>query len=163
VRSSVPEGDFAVLDAVSDQGQEVVLIGSLAHVQEGESLVAGGGWQRHARHGWQFAVQRVRIQEPVSEQAVAAYLESIKHVGPRGAATLVESFGAGAVLAAIDRDPYAICELDGIVSTTSALSRAPARSAARKRRRRSSRDNALGAATGRDSRRTFARPRPSWR
>jgi len=36
---------------------------------------------------------------------VAAYLESIKHVGPRGAATLVERFGAGDVLAAIDRDP----------------------------------------------------------
>jgi len=105
VRWSVPEGDFAVLDALCDDGEQVVLVGALAHVREGESLVAGGAWRRHARHGWQFAVQRVRIQEPVSEQAVAAYLESVKHVGPRGAATLVQRFGAGEVLGAIDRDP----------------------------------------------------------
>lgn len=105
VRWSVPDGDFAVLDALSDEGEEVVLVGSLAHVHEGESLITGGAWRRHARHGWQFAVERVRIQEPVSEQAVAAYLESIKHVGPRGAAMLMQRFGAGEVLAAIDRAP----------------------------------------------------------
>ncbi len=105
VRWSVPDGDFAVLDAVSDDGEEVVLVGSLAHVHEGEALQVGGAWRRHARHGWQFGVERVRILEPVSAQAVMAYLESVKHVGPRGAATLVQRHGPGEVLAAIDRDP----------------------------------------------------------
>lgn len=105
VRWSVPDGDFAVLDAVSDEGEEVVLVGSLAHVNDGEALQVGGAWRRHARHGWQFGVERVRILEPVSEQAVTAYLESVKHVGPRGAATLVQRHGPGEVLAAIDRDP----------------------------------------------------------
>jgi len=105
VRWSVPDGDFAVLDAVSEEGEQVVLVGALAHVHDGEALVTQGAWRRHARHGWQFAVQRMRIKEPVSERAVAAYLESVKHVGPRAALTLVERFGAADVLAAIDRDP----------------------------------------------------------
>jgi exodeoxyribonuclease V alpha subunit len=105
VRWSVPDGDFAVLDAVSDEGEPVVLVGALGHVREGESVAAGGGWRCHQRHGWQFAVERLRILEPVSDAAVKAYLESVKHVGPRGAALLVERHGAGEVLAAVDRDP----------------------------------------------------------
>ncbi len=105
VRWALPDGDFAVLDAVSDEGEPVVLVGALAHVNQGESLAVGGGWRRHPRHGWQFSVTRARILEPVSEHAVASYLESIKHVGPAGAAALVARFGAGEVLAEIDRDP----------------------------------------------------------
>jgi exodeoxyribonuclease V alpha subunit len=108
VRWSVPDGDFAVLDAVSDDGEPVVLVGALGHVREGESVAAGGGWRCHPRHGWQFGVQRVRILEPVSDAAVASYLESVKHIGPRGAALLVERYGAGEVLAAIDRDPEGV-------------------------------------------------------
>jgi exodeoxyribonuclease V alpha subunit len=105
MRWAVPDGDFAVLDAVSDEGEPVVLVGALAHVNQGESLAVGGGWRQHPRHGWQFSVTRARILEPVSDHAVAAYLESIKHVGPQGAAMLVARHGAGEVLAAIDRDP----------------------------------------------------------
>ena len=45
VRWSMPDGDFAVLDAVSDEGEPVVLVGALGHVREGESVAAGGGWR----------------------------------------------------------------------------------------------------------------------
>ncbi|HVF80214.1 MAG TPA: ATP-dependent RecD-like DNA helicase [Solirubrobacteraceae bacterium] len=105
VRWTVPDGDFAVLDAVCDDGDPVVLVGALGHIREGESVAVAGGWRSHPRHGWQFSVQRVRILEPVSDAAVKAYLESVKHVGPRGAALLVERYGAGEVLGALDRDP----------------------------------------------------------
>ena len=108
MRWSVPDGDFAVLDAVSDEGEAVVLVGPLAHVRDGESLAVAGGWRRHARHGWQFQAERVRVLEPVGEHAVRAYLESIKHVGPVAAIRLVRRFGADEVLAAIDRDPERI-------------------------------------------------------
>jgi len=108
VRWSLPDGDFAVLDAISDDGEPVVLVGALGHVREGESVAAGGGWRCHPRHGWQFSVERVRILEPVSDAAVASYLESVKHIGPRGAALLVDRYGAGEVLAAIDRDPEGV-------------------------------------------------------
>src|SRR5436309_909399 len=79
VRWSVPDGDFAVLDALSGDGEEVVLVGPMGHVHEGESVVVTGGWRRHAKHGWQFQVSHVRVEEPVGRHAVRAYLETIKH------------------------------------------------------------------------------------
>ena len=105
VRWSVPDGDFAVLDAVCGDGDDVVLVGPLGHVHEGESVAVSGGWRRHARHGWQFQVSRVRVQEPVGKHAVRSYLETIKHIGPLAAIRLVERYGADEVLDAIDRDP----------------------------------------------------------
>jgi exodeoxyribonuclease V alpha subunit len=74
VRWRAPDGAFAVLAGVSDEGEEVVLVGALDHVHEGESVAVEGGWQRHARHGWRFVAERTRVQEPASEQALLAYL-----------------------------------------------------------------------------------------
>jgi exodeoxyribonuclease V alpha subunit len=105
VRFALDDGDFAVLAGVSDDGEEVVLTGALGHVHAGESVDVEGAWRRHPRHGQQFAVERVRVREPVGEQALLAYLGSIKHVGPRGAAWLLEHHGPDAVLDTIDRDP----------------------------------------------------------
>jgi exodeoxyribonuclease V alpha subunit len=105
VRFALDDGDFAVLAGVCDDGLEVVLTGALAHVHTGESVDVEGDWRRHPRHGRQFAVNRVRVREPVGEQALVAYLGSVKHLGPRGAAWLLERHGPEAVLDAIDRDP----------------------------------------------------------
>jgi len=85
VRYALEEGDFAVLAGISDEGEEVVLTGALAHVHAGESVDVEGDWRRHPRHGPQFAVERVRVREPEGEAAVLAYLHSIKHIGIRGA------------------------------------------------------------------------------
>src|SRR6476620_8592740 len=99
--------DFAVVAAVTDEGDEVTLTGPLAHVHEGEALTVGGEWRTHAKHGRQFHVERTLARGPVSEPAVLGYLQTIKHVGPRGAAHLLDVFGAG-VLDAIDRDPSGV-------------------------------------------------------
>src|SRR4051794_19412010 len=96
--------DFAVVGALTDDGEEVTLTGPLAHVHSGESLELGGEWREHPKHGRQFFVERVRIAAPASEDALLAYLASVKHVGPTGAAWLLERHGAS-VLEAIDRDP----------------------------------------------------------
>jgi exodeoxyribonuclease V alpha subunit len=115
VRWKAPDGAFAVLAGISDDGEEVVLVGALDHVHEGESVAVEGGWQRHPRHGWRFVAERTRVQEPASEQALLAYLGSVKHVGPRGAAWLLERHGPEAVLAAVDRDPERVLrEVPGI-------------------------------------------------
>ncbi|MEA2319006.1 MAG: exodeoxyribonuclease alpha subunit [Solirubrobacteraceae bacterium] len=105
VRFALDDGDFAVLAGVTDDGEEVVMTGALAHVHAGEMVDVAGEWRVHQRHGRQFAVERVLVREPAGEQALLAYLGSVKHVGPRGAAWLLERHGADAVLGAIDRDP----------------------------------------------------------
>jgi exodeoxyribonuclease V alpha subunit len=115
VRWRAPDGAFAVLSGVSDEGEEVVLVGALDHVHEGESVAVEGGWQRHPKHGWRFVAERTRVQEPASEQALLAYLGSVKHVGPRGAAWLLERHGPEQVLAVVDRDPERVLrEVPGI-------------------------------------------------
>ena len=115
VRWRAPDGAFAVLAGVSEEGEEVVLVGALDHVHEGESVAVQGGWQRHPRHGWRFVAERARVEEPASESALLAYLSSVKHVGPRGAQWLLERHGPEQVLAAVDRDPdRALREVPGI-------------------------------------------------
>ena len=115
VRWRAPDGAFAVLAGISDEGEDVVLVGALDHVLEGESVAVQGGWQRHPRHGWRFVAERARVEEPASESALLAYLGSVKHVGPRGAQWLLERHGPEQVLAAVDRDPdRALREVPGI-------------------------------------------------
>jgi exodeoxyribonuclease V alpha subunit len=115
VRWRAPDGAFTVLAGVSDEGEEVVVVGALDHVHEGESVAVEGGWERHHRHGWRFVAERSRVQEPASEHALLAYLGSVKHVGPRGAAWLLERHGPEHVLAAVDRDPgHVLREVPGI-------------------------------------------------
>ncbi len=106
VRYRVPDGDFAVIAAVVD-GSEITVTGPLAHLQAGESAELRGRWRRHAKHGWQFHADGVKLLEPVSNEALTAYLASIKHVGKRGAAWLVKTHGAQ-VLRVVDEDPRGV-------------------------------------------------------
>jgi exodeoxyribonuclease V alpha subunit len=114
VRWRLPEGDFAVLVGVTDQGEEVTVTGALADVEPGEVIDVRGAFRRHARHGWQFAAEGVRVRAPVGEDALLAYLRAVKHVGDGGARWLLERHGPE-VLSIIDADPGArLREVPGI-------------------------------------------------
>jgi exodeoxyribonuclease V alpha subunit len=114
VRWRLPDGDFAVLVGLTDEGEEVTVTGALADVQPGEVIDVRGEFRRHAKHGWQFAAEGVRVREPVGEDALLAYLGAVKHVGPAGAHWLLERHGPE-VLSIIDADPGArLREVPGI-------------------------------------------------
>ncbi|MCU0312483.1 MAG: AAA family ATPase [Solirubrobacteraceae bacterium] len=114
VRWQAPEGGFAVVGALTDAGEEVTLTGTLDHVHEGEVLEADGAWRRHAKHGWRFEVAGARSLGPVSDAALLNLLAGVRHVGPSGAAWLLERHGTG-VLEAVDADPRArLREVPGI-------------------------------------------------
>jgi exodeoxyribonuclease V alpha subunit len=104
VRYRAPDGGFAVVAGVSDEGESVTVTGALGHVHEGESVTVGGAWRRHAQHGWQFLAQQVRVLEPVSDRAILAYLQGVKHVGRAGSRWLLEQHGPE-VLQVVDADP----------------------------------------------------------
>ena len=76
-------------------GEDVTLTGTLDHVHEGELLEAGGAWSRHAKHGWRFQVGAVRSLGPSSDAALLNLLSSVRHVGPSGAAWLLQTARAG--------------------------------------------------------------------
>lgn len=104
VRWRAPDGDFAVVDAVDEDGHDHVLVGPLAHLNEGDSADVWGEIRLHPKHGEQVHVQRVRLQEAVSDAALLGALRAVKHVGIQGAQYLLDAHGPE-VLAIIDRDP----------------------------------------------------------
>ena len=106
VKFAASDGDFAVLVALTDTGEEAVLTGPLAHVHEGERVRAAGAWRAHPKHGEQLEVSRVAVLEPVSEAALLAVLEQVRGLGARGAAWLLDRHGSE-VLDVVDRDPRA--------------------------------------------------------
>ncbi len=106
------ESGFAVLDAEHD-GDEVVLVGTLAHLEERERVRVAGVWQDDRRFGLQVKVGRAEPLAPAGDAALITYLKRVKHVGPGRAARLVERYG-GDVLEAIDRDPQAAFRAAGL-------------------------------------------------
>jgi exodeoxyribonuclease V alpha subunit len=114
VRWRADDGGFAVLAALADDGEEVVLTGPIAHLHEGDTVEVDGVWRDHPRFGRQLQVEHTRVGPPASEDALKALLGSVKHVGPRGAEWLLDRHGAE-VLEIVDRDPGArLREVPGI-------------------------------------------------
>jgi exodeoxyribonuclease V alpha subunit len=114
LRYSSPEGDFAVLDVLAEDGTELVITGALGHLHEGEAVAVSGSWREHPRHGRQFHASHAHPREPSTDRALLGYISQIKHVGEHGAAFLLERHGPE-VLAAIDRHPRArLLEVPGI-------------------------------------------------
>src|SRR5215218_3730526 len=99
------ETGFAVLDSDRD-GDEIVLVGTIAHLEERERVRVAGVWQDDRRYGLQVKVARAEPVPPSGETALIAYLRRVKHVGGVRAARLLDRYGE-TVLDEIDRDPAA--------------------------------------------------------
>ena len=103
LRFTSEDSGFAVIDA-DRSGDDVVLVGTIAHLEERERVRIEGTWHDDRRFGMQV---KVRLAEPVApsgEEALIAYLKRVKHIGGGRAARLVERFGDH-VLESIDADP----------------------------------------------------------
>jgi exodeoxyribonuclease V alpha subunit len=98
------ETGFAVVDAERD-GDEIVLVGTISHLEERERVRVAGVWQDDRRYGIQVKVTTAEPLAPSGDAALIAYLKRVKHVGGVRAAQLLERYGDG-VLDAIDRDPH---------------------------------------------------------
>src|ERR687889_2012660 len=81
VRFAAPETGFAVVDADRD-GDEVVLVGHLAHLEAGERVAVAGSWQDDPRFGLQVRAERAEPLAPAGAGALVAYLERVKGIGP---------------------------------------------------------------------------------
>jgi len=99
------ESGFAVIDADRD-GDDVVLVGAIAHLEERERARITGVWQEDRRYGLQVKVATAEPVAPSGDAALTAYLKRVKHVGSSRAARLLDRFGES-VLDAVDRDPQA--------------------------------------------------------
>src|SRR2546429_7444522 len=96
---------WAVLDAADQEGDHVVLVGPLVHLEERERVRVIGTWVDDSRYGLQVKVSEARPLPPSDVETLVTYLRRVKHVGTKRAARLVEHAGADAGLDVIDRDP----------------------------------------------------------
>ena len=104
-RFASDETGFGVLDADWDD-DEIVLVGTIAHLEERERARVRGVWKEDRRYGLQVVVSLAEPIAPSGDAALTAYLRRVKHVGSARAAQLLARYGDG-VLDAIDRDPFA--------------------------------------------------------
>ncbi|MDW5593566.1 AAA family ATPase [Conexibacter stalactiti] len=98
------ENGFAVLDGEWD-GERIVLVGPLVHLEPGEQATVAGQWVVDPRYGPQVRVREAHPLVPTDDDAVLAYLRRVRHVGPRRAATLMQLLGPE-ILTEIDRNPH---------------------------------------------------------
>jgi exodeoxyribonuclease V alpha subunit len=101
-----------VIDADRD-GDEIVLVGVLAHLEERERVRVKGVWQDDKRFGLQLKVTVAEPLAPSGDAALTAYLKRVKHIGAGRAELLLGRHGEG-VLEAIDRDPHAAFRAVGL-------------------------------------------------
>ena len=104
LRFASDDGAFAVVDAESSDGDDIVLVGPLAHLEEREQVHITGVWQDDKRFGPQVKVKVAQPIPPSGEEALLAYLKRVRHIGATRAAKLLDKYGDH-VLTTIDDDP----------------------------------------------------------
>ena len=97
------ETGFAILDADRD-GDEITLVGTIAHLEERERVRISGQWQDDKRYGLQVKVATAEPLAPTGDAALLVYLKRVRHVGGTRAQRLLDLYGED-VLDVIDRDP----------------------------------------------------------
>lgn len=111
------ERGFAVARLRTEAG-EVVIVGALAHLVEGQRLVAEGQWVQDSRFGRQFKVERSLVEDPRTLRGMERYLAStLPGVGEELARRIVEHFGLEC-LRVIQETPERLAEVPGIRGKT---------------------------------------------
>jgi len=111
-RWSSADSGWAIVEADRD-GDEVVLVGTIAHLEQRERVKVSGTWEDDRRYGMQVKVSMCEPLAPSGDAALMAYLKRVKHVGVGRAARLLQRYG-DAVLEAVDREPAAAFRAAGV-------------------------------------------------
>ena len=80
LRFTSEDSGFAVIDA-DRSGDDVVLVGTIAHLEERERVRIEGTWHDDRRFGMQVKVRVAESVPPSGEEALIAYLKRVKHIG----------------------------------------------------------------------------------
>lgn len=109
------ENGYAVLRLNVGGGQMVTVVGTIPLPAVGERLMVTGRWSTHASYGRQFEAEFLERLMPQTAMEILNYLSSrsIKGIGPRMAARIVEQFGSETLLV-MEREPERLAEVSGI-------------------------------------------------
>ena len=109
------ENGYAVLRLNVGGGQTVTVVGTIPLPAVGERLMVTGKWSNHSSYGRQFEAEFLERLMPQTTMEILNYLSSrtIKGIGPRMAARIVEHFG-DQTRAVMEREPERLAEVPGI-------------------------------------------------
>ena len=109
------EANAYTVAVLKTKTEEIVVVGTLPFINEGDSVDLEGEYTVHATYGEQFKVSSFTQRTPENSAAILRYLSSgaIKGVGPTTAMRLVEKFGED-TLNVIQNHPSDMANLKGI-------------------------------------------------
>ena len=98
-----------------DHAELLTVVGNLASVNPGESLLLRGEWVDNARYGRQFQIEKYETILPANVVGLRKYLGSglIKGIGPKMAALIVRKFGMD-TMDVIENEPDKLARVPGI-------------------------------------------------
>lgn len=108
------ENGYTVLELSGDEG-EMVLVGMMKGITQGESIQAEGDYTEHPVYGRQFKVTAYRTVTPKDAAGMERYLASgaIKGIGAALASRIVKKFGAD-TFRIMEEEPIRLVEVKGI-------------------------------------------------
>ena len=98
-----------------DHAELITVVGNLASVNPGESLLLQGEWIDNAKYGRQFQIEKYETVLPANVVGLRKYLGSglIKGIGPKMAALIVRKFGMD-TMDVIEHEPEKLTRVPGI-------------------------------------------------
>ncbi|MYB96519.1 AAA family ATPase [Candidatus Poribacteria bacterium] len=98
-----------------DHAELLTIVGNLASINPGESLLLQGEWVDNARYGRQFEIKKYETILPANVVGLRKYLGSglIKGIGPKMAALIVRKFGMD-TMDIIEHEPDKLTSVPGI-------------------------------------------------
>ncbi len=98
-----------------DHSELITVVGNLASVNPGESMLLQGEWVDNARYGRQFQIEKYETILPANVVGLRKYLGSglIKGIGPKMATRIVQKFGMD-TMDIIEHDPEKLARIPGI-------------------------------------------------
>src|SRR5580692_5114067 len=72
---------WAVVEAVDPDGDEVILVGPLIHLEERERVHVTGTWVDDSRYGVQVKVAEAHPLAPADAESLRTLLVRVRHVG----------------------------------------------------------------------------------
>ena len=98
-----------------DHAELITVVGNLASVNPGESLLLKGEWVDNPKYGRQFQIDKYETVLPANVVGLRKYLGSglIKGIGPKMAALIVRKFGMD-TMDVIEHEPEKLTRVPGI-------------------------------------------------
>ncbi len=110
------DNGYTVFDfGMEESGELITAQGILPYVSDGDTLILWGKWVHNPKYGRQFKVSQYERHMPADTAAILRYLSSrtIKGVGPKLAARIVETFGED-TLDVMENHPEWLADVPGI-------------------------------------------------